>query len=615
MIGAMAITAAFALAGLVCSQLNLTQRYIRRADALNLAEAAVHEAVGRLHEHAEFGTKREQVSIRLADDRWALVSFDPSQTEVETSTNTITADGSSGTAHLVGVGVSGGVRREVEVLLAIPPYQFAVSTAGPLESQDGIEVTALDEGIDEATTNLASNASVKAEGRFLINGDLLSPRVELPDDATVLGRIITGGEPVDLPNIALDDWDPRSDPELASHTQDLPTSTRSSRLRGPFVTRRDNNQGDLTVNGNLTLDRGLVFVQGDLTVNGELTGQGALIVKGKTHITGAVDMSGGGRASSRLALLSEGDVELLGRGETSEFRGLIYTRGGFLARQVQITGAFVQAPPRNASQGLPAVSLKQVRFEGTSEATRMNITVGDLGLNAGAIWHETGLPPRIKFPEELPPDLPGNVRQTLTSGLAAMDRAAAEAYSGTPCAPLDYVPAQVGGVAPSVATVSLQGVALDETLIRSAGKRSAIAQKIGQAPALLMMSVERPPDSNSNHVIFDNGWFSMQAGKPTVVYRVIGSPREGLLENRHVRISREDAARLYKAKTGASLDEDKIIDTALAAERAVVEAGNRALRAAGVTNPSRPLNWQRQLDLNRFLQDTRPLRVLSWRER
>ena len=617
MIGAMAITAAFALAALVCSQLNLTQRYIRRTDALNLAEAAVHEAVGRLHEHAEFGTNKEQVSIRLADDRWAMVSFDPGQTDVETSTNTITADGSSGTARLVGVGVSGGVRREVEVLLAIPPYQFAVSTAGPLESQDGIEVNGISDVPGEKTSNLASNTSVKAEGRFLVGGDLLSPKVELPDDATVLGRIITGGAPVDLPNISLDDWDPRSDSDLAPYTQDLPSTARTSNLRGPFVTRRDNDRGNLTVNGDLKLDRALLYVQGDLTVNGQVSGQGALVVKGRTHIVGAVDMTGGPREGARLALLSEGDVQLLGQGEKSEFRGLIYTRGGFLARQVQITGAFVQAPPTGGTQAPAAVSLKEVRFEGTSQATRMTINVENPALDADALWFNSGTPPRIRgVAREL--DVPQGTKKTLTSGVEAMDQAAQEAFRGKTYEPLDYLPGEVGGIAPSVIALSLPD--LQQRLERSpdllsASTRREVAARIGNAPAQLCMHVERSGNGNSSHVSGESGWFTMLDAPAAVFYDVIGPPREGKFEERQYRISKQEAARLYEAYTGGSLSESEIIATALTAERAVAEAGNKALRAAGVTTPGRPLTWQRQLDLNRFLQDTRPLRVLSWRER
>lgn len=322
-----ALVAALSLGALTTSGLNLTRRTINTADARELAEAALAEALGRLHANRTFGTHAESVDIRpnpAQRDRFAVLTFDSNRSgEAPLSSAQLAAQGSGGSVHLFARGCSGGVSRTVEMLLAIPPYEFAIGVAGSLDSPTGFSVSGVD---GQSPGSLAANGPLQLSGPVHITGDLLTalPVGELFAGSVVSGRIVSG-EPADLPFLDVSNWDPRGIPELAGQRLQLD----SDRVRELTVNQAVHTDPavNLLVDGNLNLEKGLLYVDGDLVVRGRVLGTGAVVVAGSTRVAGSIDLAPAEVSGSQVALLSRGDVTLTNQQGGNFFQGLVYTQG------------------------------------------------------------------------------------------------------------------------------------------------------------------------------------------------------------------------------------------------------------------------------------------------
>lgn len=266
--------------------------------------------------------------------------------------------------HLVGQGEYLGVTRRVEAIVTLPPYPYAIASSGPIESDGELLVGALDAQASEGPitpdtlypAHLASNdpveTSISLGPRTTIVGDVRSVGgLRLSDGVVVKGQTLSYGEPVALPEISLESYDPEA---AQTGYQVLPNE-----LSGATISGTARAPSDLTVFGDLDLDQGKLYVNGHLTVYGLVSGRGLVVAKDGATITTGARVAGG-----QAVLLSGNDVELKGGGPLgSFFQGMVYCEGAFEASDITVVGSFIS----KGSQA--AVRLKNARVLGDSSAT------------------------------------------------------------------------------------------------------------------------------------------------------------------------------------------------------------------------------------------------------
>lgn len=177
------------------------------------------------------------------------------------------------------------------------------------------------------------------------------------------------GSNVELPKIQISDYDPTGPnsqvdqqwvkrPNSASY-QDLPISG---------FNRWEGGGSELLLNGNTTLENGLLYVPGDLRINGSISGKGAIIVEGDLIITGHADLS----ASSQVAVLSQGDLTFHGTTKSqSLFTGLLYSEGKLDIANVTTVGGIIANNPTDPEKA--SVTVQDVTLVNQQEAVEFDL--------------------------------------------------------------------------------------------------------------------------------------------------------------------------------------------------------------------------------------------------
>lgn len=357
-VAALALLAAFTAANVATMNLRVSSTVANSSIAESLAESAVQQALANLRE--DLGTM-EAVEIDgssegLADGSRGFLTFDDSSDVY--STNNFLGDRPDGwqralpasTAHLVGVGMSGGVTRYCEVVVHLPEFPVVMGCDGTVEVSNsfiggfspdedrewvaGEGYTVEDDEIEPGhlVTNQEGPNSIVLDSRTKVTGDVQSKGAVNLGGATVEGEVrASWARPAPLPVFNLLEFDPARDEDV--HYDKLLNPAGSLNLVGNV--RR---AGNLNLSGDLRLDNAFLFVTGDLTVRGSVRGQGAVIALGRVEFPGAVDLTGG----EQLAVLSGRGIDLVGDDPArSIFKGLLYTNGDFNAEKVTIVGGFV----------------------------------------------------------------------------------------------------------------------------------------------------------------------------------------------------------------------------------------------------------------------------------
>jgi hypothetical protein len=380
-ISTLAFLVAFVLAGTTSAHLQFANRVSRSQRARLLAEAAVAQAVSNLQNDPDFGSLGQSLRLELPGNppgSEGYLGFDPAH-EVFSTYNLQSDTSRPGygqravppySVHLVGAGSCLGVSRKVEAIVTLPPFPYAIASSGPIISDGELLVGSLN-GSETAgpitpetlsPAHLASNdsnaASIQLGPRTIVVGDVRSVGgMELSDGVVIKGQTLAYGQPVALPEVPLQSYDP----ELAqSGFQELPSEMTDATIQGTARVA-----GDLTVYGELRLDQAKLYVDGRLTVRGPLSGQGLVVAsEGATIYTGA--RIAGGQA----VLLSGDDVLIKGGGPLgSFFQGMVYCEGGFEASDITVVGSFV-------SRGEGAeVRLSNARVLGDSSVTSWTPTL------------------------------------------------------------------------------------------------------------------------------------------------------------------------------------------------------------------------------------------------
>ncbi|MGE0489083.1 MAG: hypothetical protein AB7S38_07695 [Vulcanimicrobiota bacterium] len=298
----------------------------------------------------------------------AVLTFDPSEADarqIPVSINNLEGSNSvknpnngglvpAATARLVAWSRYRGQVHQVEVLLYVPPYPYALACAGPLDAPTGVIVGELmDYAVSGPLENLplapadlgsgsvASNA-VLLGGRSRVTGNVETPgQIVLQDQAVIDGERRGGWGDVPIPALDPTDYDPLT---RGLTTLPLPAA-------GTPLTQVYRETGDRTVDS-LDLQNGFVYIEGNLTVNNGVTGQGVLVTTGALTINGGTDIR---QSLLDLALVSGGKTTLTGAGpETSAFHGVVYAGGGLEARRIAVVGTLI------ANNAAVPVSLEEV---------------------------------------------------------------------------------------------------------------------------------------------------------------------------------------------------------------------------------------------------------------
>ncbi|GMU51625.1 MAG: hypothetical protein AMXMBFR33_07710 [Candidatus Xenobia bacterium] len=384
---ALVFTLGMVVASASVSHLSLMTRTANAARADDLARSALALAVEKLFNDQRFGTRSgedETVTVSLPfapEGSQGMVSFEPGKGVPVSLNNLLGSESTVGSggqvvplqsAHLVAVGNCRGVTRTVEAVLHLPPFPYAVASAGPVHSGGGLEVGAVGAGLSSASgiselkpahllTNATGSSALTLGPRTTIKGDLLSSggiRLDPSGGTKVEGQVLPDQEPRTIPRLRLEDYDPEAldKPyvELASGF-DQDTELTGSMKR----------EGDFRVDGDLKLRGALIYVEGDVEVTGALTGSGLLVTTGKLKVGGQTRMV----SSDRMAILSRGGIELEGKGKaSSNLRGVVYTEGGLKAREIRLEGTLL-------AQTQGQVQLDETRLIQDPNASHVEITL------------------------------------------------------------------------------------------------------------------------------------------------------------------------------------------------------------------------------------------------
>jgi cytoskeletal protein CcmA (bactofilin family) len=357
-VAALALLAAFTAAGVSTMNLRVSTRVSNAAVAESLAESAVQEALARLQGDLGFdGAVEIGAGLGLPPGSRGFLSFDRDSPEPFSSNNFL-GDHPHGwqrtvpdqTAHLIGVGESGGVRRCVEVVVHLPEFPVSMACDGPVlvtnsfigafqpaddrpwNPGTGYSVDDDELGPGHLVSNSESPDACVLDDHTRITGDLQARGGVHLNGAVVEGEVrAPWGQRAPVPDFNLADFDPKSNPNI--HYEELPEV-----LAGLSLVGNVRRQGNLTLSGDLRLDNAFLFVDGDLTVQGAFHGVGAVVVTGVAKFEGAVDV----QSDEQIALLSGGGLQA--RGEDADravFKGLLYTKGPFEARKITIVGGFI----------------------------------------------------------------------------------------------------------------------------------------------------------------------------------------------------------------------------------------------------------------------------------
>jgi cytoskeletal protein CcmA (bactofilin family) len=354
---ALALTLGLVLSSASLAHLHFSRHSIRQVVAKNAAEAVLAEACERIVSDPEYGIERsasETLSLTLNSGR-AFLSFNPSSAEDQdvpvSTSNRFGIDPEAGwqgsiipphSVQLYAQGECEGTVVVLEAVIAAPEFPYVVASSGPIESQGALTIgmaNSLEDILSAEelrSSALSSNGPIALQGQASIWGNVASAaQIDIGSSVTVNGELRPNSELQQFEDIDILSLRP---------TSSIPLSNTFS----PTVVDRFHHNGPtLEILGGLTLDDGVLFVNGDTSIRGGITGKGAIVVNGDLTIEGSSSLV----AENQIALVTQGDLRVLGRGPNSSFfQGLVYTEGDFFAEDVTLVGAFLANKPQAATE-------------------------------------------------------------------------------------------------------------------------------------------------------------------------------------------------------------------------------------------------------------------------
>ena len=331
--------------------------------AQRLANSIVHQAIAKIVKDPAF---HDDLELQAGDAKAQLTFLRNGNTAY--STNNWEGDAPlgwgrgvpRGMIHLVASARCRGVERRVETLVDMPVYPMTIACSGPLTLDKSTVASVTDSVLDQDLSVILSSpmgpANVGSNSNKSGDSIQLSPTSHITGFVQSCGDIKNQGAQVDgeiragwpnmteLPEMSCSMMDPRKpDPSEENVLYNKLPAGFYNELQ---VNAHNVVAGNLEVDGPLTLNDSLLFVDGDLTVTGGLNGQGAVGVRGKVRISGASHL----RAQSRVAVMADGDIKLLGTGKTSQrFEGILYSKGTIQVQSVTLLGSCIQNAPAGSA--------------------------------------------------------------------------------------------------------------------------------------------------------------------------------------------------------------------------------------------------------------------------
>ncbi|MBN9414223.1 MAG: hypothetical protein J0I12_02235 [Candidatus Eremiobacteraeota bacterium] len=424
---AVASTLAFTIAAASLNHLNYSNRVANGQQAQNIAESTLALVTEKLLNDSD-AKKRDLGSTHEASATFTyqlnggqgVITFNPGQAadwKMPYSTNNLGGDNPVAgndpskpipkhSAQLIARGTIGGVTRQVECVLYIPPFPYAVATAGPFQSDGKLIIGALNEALKDGQkpapeeilkANLASNSrdpkALVLGKDSRVSGDVRSVGgVETDKTVYIGGRVRPGEDPIQIPKESVTKYDPDNafDPATGTYHPRPGLQTMPAVSNSPTVSGFSKCRGNMTVTGGLDLKGGVLYVQGSATIEGGIRGKGALFVENNLTLTGATNL----KTDNQVAVLSGGDVSIIGSGqESSLFQGLLYNEGSFKAQQITLMGVLIQnkeSAVTNITDAALYYQSSQGKLEmvvnGAVDPSKGNISINALGLGAtGAV--------------------------------------------------------------------------------------------------------------------------------------------------------------------------------------------------------------------------------------
>ena len=333
---------AFLLSSLSVSHLHLSSRQWLGRSATYAARSAVSNGIAQIMANPDYGragTEPSEIRI-VTQEGLGLLTFDPrtaGDEGVPYSTNNLTGTAAiagsrgtsvaEGTIRLVGQGQAGEVKRQVEAIVRIPAFPWAVASGGRVDTENGVLVAALPEGTWPPPTSLeqllpadmVGLSDIALRGGSRVFGDVESLEDIVLTDSEVRGEIRIRLKQIDLihPDLKAEDYAPG--PTTIAMTIP-PGGPLPERLTGGARA-----ESGLTFDHKLKLLNGYLYVEGNLVLNGGVEGVGTLVATGDIEVAGSgIDLEG----LTSVAVISGGEVRLRGRTGHNFLRGFFYARRG-----------------------------------------------------------------------------------------------------------------------------------------------------------------------------------------------------------------------------------------------------------------------------------------------
>jgi hypothetical protein len=350
----------FTMAQMCIFHLQFSVETDTRQLARDLAESVVNEGLARAANDNGFGTAAPPPTLVIPGSisgSTGTLSFDTHQSQVPASINNLinagAAHSSTGlpvpgnTIYLVGKGQVGTVQATLETLYYIPPFPKALATSGPINATDtnvmgmpfnttypGTPAMLLALGLNRPGSMITNDNGATAINlvNCSISGDVGAVGQVVLDAATnVSGEIRSNQAPQAVPHL-----------DVANLIANVNTVGGTSMLAGAVgsqnVTWFAGCNGNLLINGDLTLSDGVLWVNGDLTVTGGINGTGMILCSGNAQLQQGTQFN----AQNSVALAAKGNVVLNGLNQSNYFfQGLIYTNGNFRADSLTVLGTVV----------------------------------------------------------------------------------------------------------------------------------------------------------------------------------------------------------------------------------------------------------------------------------
>lgn len=365
----------------------------RRDVARNLAEAAIAEGLASVQQgehYGQAGLPSQDIRVDFGrEGSFGYLTFNRDQARslrMDYSSNhffsTIPRAGAQGrpvpraSVHLVGMGVCGSSRQQVEALIFKPPFSEGVSCAGRVQAENvligGLRDPAAFAGSYDATphtqkmaghifANSSGSEAIRLQDRSDIRGNVSAHGGIKISSSNVQGEVHPRAPPRKIPRLDLaqivstmaqieGNWNWRG--AGASPVRGGGDGSAARPMSGYRVI-----QGPLVVSGDLHLNGAALYVKGDVEIRGAMQGRGAIISTGRA----SVGKGSNHDPESNLTLCAMGDVSLEGQGKDSSFfQGMVYSEGNIRADNISVMGALVAPGGFNLMQSSGDVTLKNV---------------------------------------------------------------------------------------------------------------------------------------------------------------------------------------------------------------------------------------------------------------